>query len=96
MAGFSKAEDVYGAIRDIDRIIDRNSPEKLDEVWHTLSQISKSDFDPNNVDKIISAIRDSLVKIYRTEILELSNEIGVEFEMSGLQKATVTNITKIS
>ena len=72
-----EAQKVWEAIKDIDRISKSNDEDKLDMIWHCISEIPKANFDTSNVEDIIAGIRDSLVKIYKEKINSASEEINV-------------------
>ena len=75
--GFAEIEKIHGAIRDIDRIRNSKTPDRLDDVWNVIKDIERVKFDDANTEKIIDGIRSSLVVMYRNLIKHADADIGL-------------------
>lgn len=74
---FEKLCSIYSAIKDIDRIRNSNSEEKFDEILNVIKDIKKTEFDDENMEKIIDGIRDALLKIYKESLTKLNSGISL-------------------
>lgn len=74
---FEKLCSIYSAIKDIDRIRNSNSEEKFDEILNVIKDIKKTEFDDENMEKIIDGIRDALMKIYKESLTKLNSGISL-------------------
>lgn len=74
---FEKLCSIYSAIKDIDRIRNSNSEEKFDEILNVIKDIKKTEFDDENMEKIIDGIRDALLKIYKESLIKLNSGISL-------------------
>lgn len=75
MHEFEKLNELYIAIRDIDKIIMSDSKDKLDDLNNAIKNIDKNKFDKSVENDIIFSYRDALVKIYENCINELNSNI---------------------
>ena len=91
---FSEMQKLWSAIKDIDRINESGSKDKLDDIWQCINQVSKKDFDSHNTDIIIKGIRDSLLKIYIDRIKEASSEIGIDAQFSLSNQQATSSTTR--
>lgn len=86
---FEKLNEIYSAIKDVDKIIMSDSKEKLDDVINALKNIDKNKFDKSLENNILFCYRDALVKIYNSSISELNSNIkDSSYIKSMLEKKT--------
>ena len=78
LTNFNEVDDLYSAIRNIDRKIAADREDLLDEVWASISGIKKEQFDHENVKVIVNSVRDALLKIYLAKVNEINEAIGIQ------------------
>lgn len=96
---FEKLNLVFTAIKDIDRINNLNSKEKIDSVNNAVKNLDKKLFDEETAQKISDAYREGLVKIYNSYIESLNVQVHhpeiseVNKQPESTEQSKTTNIT---
>ena len=87
---FEKLNELWGAIRDVDKIYNSTSGERIDNLINAVKNINKSEFHEEAQNKIITGFREGLLNIYK----ELFNNLNKGIDnIGGL--APVSNVSKV-
>ena len=71
---------LYEAIVEIDKSLSKNSEDTLDEVLNAVKDIDKKKYPKEFTNTIVSAIRESLVVLYKEQQAAMNEEIGFKTE----------------
>ena len=74
---FEEMQKAYFAIRDLDKVIESDCETKLENAWNVISEVSKEEFDGENVAEILASVRDALVKIFKEKEKKLNDSIDL-------------------
>ena len=75
---FEEMQQAYLAIKDIDKVIASESSTKLEDAWNVIAEVGKDKFDTENVDSMLTSMRDALVKIFREKEKMLNDSINLK------------------
>lgn len=76
---FEEINELYTAIKDIDKIMSRksNNESRLENVLHVVKEIDKSNYDPEIEESIIKYIRSAILKMYVDRMKTINDQIHV-------------------
>lgn len=77
LSEFEEMQQVYLAIRDLDKVIASDSKAKLEDAWNVIAEVSKDKFDPKYVESILDATRSALIQIFKEKEAAIDNSIGL-------------------
>lgn len=81
---FEELESIYVAIKDLDKVINSNSTDKIDEAVNCIKNLDKNQFDSDTQTKILLDLRNGLMKMYSERINHLDESIGANNQRGNL------------
>lgn len=93
---FDKLSTVYDAIKDLDKVLESKSEDKLEDAINCIKNVNRAEFSPEIQDRIINDFKDALFKIYNDTLSELNLDISLKTQVEYINKDAGKVVTIVS
>lgn len=92
---FDKLSTVYDAIKDLDKVLESKSEDKLEDAINCIKNVNRAEFSPEIQDRIINDFKDALFKIYNDTLSELNLDISLKTQVEYIDNKDAGKVVTI-